>query len=192
MKFDPANIENRIRLAVYLLESDRFQDTIDILKKVEDRLDTYPKLNYYFSKAYFYKGDTKKAIDYAELEVKYNPFDEWGYVMLGEIYTRTKKYRLAINNLEEALKRNRNSVDALLAVAYIKYLQNFLPEALSLYKRVAKESPNNATARRQIGFIYKSMGQGALAIDSFRVYLDLAPEAQDRREIQELMKELAR
>jgi tetratricopeptide (TPR) repeat protein len=190
LKVEPSNLENRMRLAVFLLEDQRYKDSITVLKQIEERLKSYPKLNYYFSKAHFYRKEIDKAIEYAELEVQYNPLDEWGYTMLGEIYTKTGKYLEAQKQLELALKKNIKSVDALMAMAWIKFQQNYINEALELYKRALVANPNNPIAHRQLGKIYQKKGQRVLAYESYRVYLDLLPDAKDKSQVLDIMKSL--
>jgi tetratricopeptide (TPR) repeat protein len=190
IKVDPADLESRITLAIFLFENSRFQDALDVLKQVEERLPTYPKLYYYMSKIYLKQGDEKKAVEAAENEIKTNPTLEWGYILLGEIQIQQKDYSKARKNLEEALKRNLNSIDALLGMGWIKYSQNLINEALELYIRANKQDPGNATAHKQLGHIYVKKGQGSLAYQSFTVYLELAPEADDAELIRNMMSTL--
>ncbi|MBF0207789.1 MAG: tetratricopeptide repeat protein, partial [Oligoflexia bacterium] len=62
--------------------------------------------------------------------------------------------------------------------------------AQELYNKAAELDPNNPTIRRQLGYVYKSMGQTMLAIESFKAYLDLKPDAKDKAEITQIMKQL--
>ena len=37
---------------------------------------------------------------------------------------------------------------------------------------------------RQIGDVYRRLGQGSLAVESYKLYLEMAPEAADKAQIE--------
>jgi tetratricopeptide (TPR) repeat protein len=131
--------------------------------------------------------DAKK---YANKEIAANPDLEYGYLLMAEVMLKENNVLEGTNFYKKAQTINQNSVDALMGMAFISLGKNNFDSALDLYNKAAKSDPNNAIIRRQLGHVYKAMGQGMLAIESYKAYLDLAPDAKDKGEITAAMKRL--
>lgn len=192
LKIEPGDLETRMNLAQTLSENKKYQEALAELDFIEQRLPTYPKVLYLKSKIMQETGDIDKAIKIAEDELKSNPSSEEGNVLLGIIYTNSAKkdYAKAQNYYKEAQKINPKSIEALLGLAYINFEKNNVETALDLYSKVTKLDPNNGYAHKQLGFTYKLMGQGALAIESFNAYLQIEPDAKDKDKIKGYINEL--
>lgn len=192
LKIEPGDLETRMNLATTLAESKKFPEALAELDFIEQRLPTYPKVMYLKSKIMQETGDIDKAIKIAESELKSNPQSEEGNVLLGIIYTNSTKkdYAKAQNYYKEAQKINPKSIEALLGLAYINFEKNNVETALDLYSKVTKLDPNNGYAHKQLGFTYKLMGQGALAVESFNAYLQIEPDAKDKDKIKGYINEL--
>jgi len=78
----------------------------------------------------------------------------------------------------------------LVSLAFIRFNQNYIDEALNLYLRALKQSPENPKIHRQLGYIYKAKGQSRLSIETFKVYLNLNPTARDKATIEAIIKDL--
>jgi tetratricopeptide (TPR) repeat protein len=190
LKLVPGDLDVRMNLAEYLFDQRRYEEAKDIFIEIYNRLPSYPRVNYFLSTIYLLKTDLKKAQEFAEEEVKYNPRLEAGYISLGAIYTKTDQYPQAIREFEKALSINAESVEALFQLADIKFRQRDYNMAREYYQRVLKKEQRKAEAHRQLGYIYRSVGQGRLAIESLKVYLDLYPNAPDRARIEKEIEQL--
>lgn len=192
LKIEPGDLETRMNLATTLAENKKYKESLAELEFIEQRLPTYPKVLYLKSKIMQETGDIDQAIKIAEDELKSNQQSEEGNVLLGIIYTNSAKkdFTKAQNYYKEAQKINPKSVEALLGLAYINFEKNNVETALDLYSKVTKLDPNNGYAHKQLGYTYKLMGQGALAVESFNTYLQIEPDAKDKDKIKGIITEL--
>lgn len=186
----PGDLNARMALGEVLIQNNKLDEALKVFSEVEQRLNSYPKVHYYISKIHLLKNNLKDAKINAEKEVKINPELEFGYLLQAEIALKEENYLDATNYYKTAQSINQNSVDALMGMAWISFNKNNIDSALDLYSKAAKIEPNNAIARRQLGYVYKALGQGSLAVESFKMYLQMAPDAKDRGEIQTLIKQL--
>lgn len=190
IKINPGDLDVQIKLGKSLYEKGLYKEALKMFDSILARLNSFPRANYYMAKTYIKMKDIKSAMDMAEREVKNNPSLEFGYFILGEVYRLQKDYRKAELNFKRSISKNGRYVEALMGMGWIKWKQGYLDRAREYYLKALKENQNNGEIHRALGYIYKDIGQSSLAIDSFRVYLDLTPAARDRGQIQALMKSL--
>ncbi|CBW24980.1 tetratricopeptide repeat family protein [Halobacteriovorax marinus SJ] len=190
IKINPGDLDVQIKLGKNLYDKGLYKEALNMFESILARLESFPRANYYLAKTYIKLRDLKKAHIMAEREVKNNPSLEFGYFILGEVFRLEKKYREAELNFKRSISKNGRYVEALMGMGWIKWKQGYLDRAREYYLKALKENQNNGEIHRALGYIYKEIGQSSLAIDSFRVYLDLTPAAKDRAQIQGLMKSL--
>lgn len=186
----PGDLESRMKLAnAYTIEG-QYQKAIDQLNEVEQRLESYPNVNYYKAKIYLVNRDYKKAEIAGNKEVKINPESEYGYYILGEIYLKMAKYNLAKKNLEKSIQLRPDFYECLLALGWLKFKQGYYAAARELYQRALRKRPNDPEIHKRLGYVYKETGQGDMAVEEFRTYLNLNPVAPDQNIIKRLIRQL--
>ncbi|WP_127715403.1 tetratricopeptide repeat protein [Halobacteriovorax sp. HLS] len=190
IKINPGDLDVQIKLGSNLYDKGLYKEALSMFQQILARLESFPKANYFLSKTYLKLRDFKNAEAAALKEIKANPTLEFGYYILGEVYRSQKNYKDAENNFKKSISRNGRYEEALIGMGWIKWKQGYLDQARQYYLKALKGNQNNGEIHRSLGFIYKDIGQSALAIDSFRVYLDLTPAAKDRANIENLMKRL--
>lgn len=190
IKVNPGDLETRIVMGEYLLKKGFYKEALKMFESIKARLRDYPKTNYFIAKTYLQMKNYKEAIKSAKTEIKDNPAIHYGYVVMGQTLRKQKKYQEARKFLEKAVSLNGKSVEALMGLGWIKRKQNYLEPARELYLRALKEDSDIPEIHRQLGFIYKDIGQTVLAIESLRLYLNMDPTAKDKRQIEILIKQL--
>jgi len=88
---------------------------------------------------------------------------------------------------------NARSYGALRGLADITYKRGQMDMALDLYKRAISElkgTGDDPTVHRKLGDVYRVMGQGSLAIESYQIYLKLVPDASDKAEVEQHIRVL--
>ncbi|MFZ4712938.1 MAG: tetratricopeptide repeat protein [Bacteriovoracaceae bacterium] len=190
LSIEPGDLETRMQLSSVLAENGKFKEALEQLGFIEERLPTYPKLLFLRSKILYQMDKKDEAIKEALKELEANPQSEDGNILLGQIYVKSEDYVKAEQYYKNALKINIKSTDALIGLAWISFKRNNVDVALDLYSKVIKIDANHSYAHKQLGLVYKLMGQGSLAIESFKVYLQIEPDAKDRDNIKKLISEL--
>ena len=58
------------------------------------------------------------------------------------------------------------------------------------YERAAREEPANPMPHYYLGYLYKDRNQRPRAVQAFRAYLRLKPDAEERRDVQQEIEDL--
>ncbi|MBF0311941.1 MAG: tetratricopeptide repeat protein [Oligoflexia bacterium] len=189
-EINPGDIQSKMDLGIVLFEAGKTDDALIEFKEVLQKLDTFPKVNYFISRVYLQKNEMALAKKFAEAEIKANPEMEFGYLLKAEILQKEEEFVEAIAQYKKAQFINQNSPEVLMGLASINFKRNNIESALDLYNKAAKIEPNNPLIRKELGNIYRAMGQNMLAVESFKMYLELSPDAKDKNEIQSIIRSL--
>jgi tetratricopeptide (TPR) repeat protein len=90
----------------------------------------------------------------------------------------------AENLYKRSQKINPKNYESLMGLADISTKRNNFDLALDLYKKAMTLKGDEALIHKKIGDVYRLLGQGALAVESYKLYLDMNPEAADKNQIQ--------
>ena len=190
LKLNPGNLKVRLELGEFLFIQKRFPEAVIELEEVRVKLISYPKVHYFLAKVYLAMFDIVNAKKMALKELEMNPNLDVAYFIVGEVARIEQDYREATLRYEKAISLNPKSVDALMALAWIRLAQNYASEAVEIYGRALREERNNPEIYKQMGLAYKAMGQRALAKEKFEDYLKLNPTAPDKGQIDIQIKNL--
>lgn len=190
LKLNPGNLKVRLDLGEFLFGLKRYPEASTEFEEIRAKLASYPKVHYMLAKVYMATNDIVKAKEMALKELEMNPSLDSAYFIVGEVARIEKDYREAVLKYEKAISLNPKSVDALMAMAWIRLSQNYANEAIELYNRAMKEDRANPEIHKQMGLAYKAAGQRALAKEKFEDYLKLSPGAPDRDQIEAQIRSL--
>ncbi len=194
IRVNPGDLVSRMTLGGYLMRLGRYNEAIQEYGRIVDRLQSYPRAHYSIAKAYLALNNTVKAVEHAQREIDGNPEIDAGYYIMGEALRvealrTTRDFTESVKFLERAISINGKSTEALMALGWIRYGQNFLEASRELYLRALREDPSIPDIHKQLGFIYRNSGQGRLAAESFNTYLQLMPNAPDRNQIETIIRQ---
>lgn len=190
LKLNPGNLRMRMELGELLYEEKRYDESILEFTEIKDKLVSYPRVHYQLARVYLAKNDMVKAKEMALKELELNPNLDAAHFIVGEVHRLNKEYREAIVKYEKAISLNPKSVDALMAMGFIRLSQNYANESIELFGRAMKEDPSNPLIHKQMGDAYRAAGQRALAKEKYEDYLKLNPVAQDKDLIESLIRSL--
>lgn len=192
LEINPGDVTTRMLLGKSYASIGKYQKALEALDGVTKRLSTYPGVYYLIAKVYIQTKQYKKALEAAEKEKENNPKIFNGYYILGETQRLIGDFGKAIKNLEKAISLDPRNVESLMSMGWIKLSQRNYEIARELYLRAKKQEPANPQIRKQLGFIYQGVGQSGLAIEEFRTYLKLFPNAPDRQQVENQIRALSR
>jgi len=174
---------------LYVEEKD-YKNAISVFNDVIERMPAYPRVHFSLSEIYLKQGIVDKAEEEADKEISLNPRSEFGYYAKANVMFRVGKYAVANKLLERSISLNGNFVGGLKLLALIKKKQNYLDQAKEFYLRARSVEQGDAEVHKQLGEIYERTGQRALALESYKVYLEINVNAKDRARIQAKMRRL--
>lgn len=203
LEIEPGDLNSMMTAGKVLFENGKLGAAAEWFRRVRDRLPTYPKVLYYIARIKFLlgeiddpvddkgnvlfekNGDKKQgALSLVMNDIKENGESDISLVFLGEIYTKKGDLVKAETYYKKAQKLNSKSYEALVGLADISTKRNNFDLALDLYKRALKQRGDEPIIHRKIGDVYRLLGQGTLAIESYKMYLEMDPEAGDKVQIE--------
>jgi len=152
LELEPENTESILKLAEIHLILKQYKEALETTDKAIkiDKLNPLP----YFIKAYTFAeaGDTLNAIkNYLEvIDKDQRNYD--AYIQLGLIYSRTGN-PIAVDYLNNALKIDTESVEAMYAIAMFFQSQGDSDNAIAMYNRLLLIEPDNLYANYNLGYV---------------------------------------
>jgi tetratricopeptide (TPR) repeat protein len=203
LKVEPGDLEAMMTAGKVLFENDKFSEAAVWFKRLQGHMPTYPKVLFYIAKIKAIIGEIDDPVDelgnpifekltgekklgalsLVKNDIKENGESDITLVFLGEIYIKKGDLVQAENYFKKAQKINPKSYEALVGLADLSTRRNNFDLALDLYKKAMKQRGDEALLHKKIGDVYRLLGQGTLAIESYKMYLDMDPEASDKAQI---------
>lgn len=203
LKIEPGDLEAMMTAGKVLFENDKYFESAKWFVRLWERMPTYPKVLYYIARIKFVAGviddplypDGKPELDeygkpklgalsLVKNDIKENGESDIGLVFLAEIFAKKGDLVQAENHYKKAQRLNPRSYEALVGLADISTRRNNYDLALDLYKKAMKQRSEEPSIHRRIGDVYRLLGQGTLAIESYKMYLEMEPEASDKAQIE--------
>lgn len=190
IKLEPGELNAMMELGRVLMNLKRYRDAAAWFVRVRDKLPSYPKVGYYKALIELYVNEPDLALKDVLEDMKLNGLYEEGVILVGDIYRSQEKYTEAEAQYKAALKLNVRSPGAMRGLADLALKRGQLDVALDLFKRAVAEDKDNPDVHRMLGDVYRLQGQASLAIEAYKVYLKLRPDAQDRPQVDQYIRTL--
>lgn len=181
---EPGDLDAMMTAGRVLFEDGKLVDAAKWFKRVQEKLQSYPKVLYYIAKIKFLSKDYDGAMEEIKKDMKENGENDLSLVFMAEIQTEKEEFLDAENLYKRAQKLNPRSYEALVGLADLSTKRNNFDLALDLYKRAMKQKTDEPIIHKKIGDVYRLLGQGTLAIEAYKLYLDMEPEARDKPQIE--------
>ncbi len=187
LKLEPGELSAMMDLGKILMQLKRYKEAAQWFVRIRDKLPTYPRVGFYKAQIELYVGNPDQALLDVREDMKMNGEYEEGINLVGDILFKKEDYIGADNEYKKALKINARSYGALRGLADIAAKRGQIDISVDLYKRAISEMRgiSEPTVHRKLGDVYRMMGQGPLAIESYQLYLKLLPDAPDKAQIEQ-------
>ena len=183
----PGLMDARINLVKAYLAKSEFGLAITHLLEIKKRMSSFPRVNYFISKVYYLQENFAEAIKFAEEEIKNNPFLPFGYLIKGKILFKQDDFKESLKSFQTALVYDYQNIESLLGLAIIRKLQNKLEQSRELLHRAMRFDKNNPEIHKELGLVYRGIGQSELAMEFLESYLLLNPAAPDSGQIKNII-----
>lgn len=188
IKIEPGDLESMMTAGKVLFESGKLVEAARWFVRIKEKLPSYPQVQYYGAKIKFLSGDVDGALAEVQEDLKSNGETDISLTFMGELYAHKGDLTQAENYYKMAQKINPRSFNALVGLAELSTKRNNFDLALDLYKKAMRQKGDEPTLHKKIGDVYRLLGQGTLAIESYKLYLEMNPEAPDRKQIEAYIK----
>lgn len=187
LKLEPGDLSVMMEMGQTLMKLKRYKEAATWFVRVRTKLPSYPRVGYYKARIEVYVNNPDQALLDVREDMKLNGEYEEGLNLVGDILFGKEEYLASENEYKKSLRINSRSYGALRGLADISFKKGQTDMARDLYKRAIAElkgSGDDPTIHRKLGDVYRLMGQGSLAIESYQVYLKLVPDAQDKADVE--------
>jgi tetratricopeptide (TPR) repeat protein len=172
------------RFEIFLKDSS-FEQAAEELNRVFEVSPRYPELHYRRAQLYAKMGRTKDALNELEEELKLNPRLVKALVEQGNIYLRANNTDEAMKSFVKAMELDPQSAAAKLGAGQVNYVKRQFPSAIALFSAALALDKGNPEIYKRLGFAYRDGGDQQKAAQAFRSYLDLNPDAPDRKDFEQ-------
>ncbi len=178
---DPSGYLERYR--IFIKKGD-FEKADAELMKIYSIYPKYPNLHFYKGALYSIMGNVQKAVDEYAAELTNNPNNVVTQIAMGKELIKTGNAAKAITYLNKAMELAPKNAEAKAEGAYATLLLKNFPGAVALFNASIRLDPGNALLYKRLGIAYRESGDRVNAVQAFRRYLELYPDAPDRAELQ--------
>jgi tetratricopeptide (TPR) repeat protein len=184
LRIEPGELEAMMTAGRVLFENGKLVEAARWFKRIQDKMDTYPKVQYYIAKIKFLSKDYDGALKDVEADVKENGDNDADLTLIAQIYVEKGDLVQAESYFKKSQKINPRAYESLMGLADISTKRNNFDLALDLYKKAMREKSDEPLVHKKIGDVYRLLGQGGLAVESYKLYLEMNPEASDKAQIE--------
>jgi tetratricopeptide (TPR) repeat protein len=184
LELTPGDLAVRMELASILINLQRYKKAKNQIDKINERLDSYPRLQYLNAKLYYLVDDLEKSKNLVNLEIKENPTVVDGYILLADIFIKEKDLISARKQYMKAVQLKPNNIDAIMGIAFIALNSDQYDMALDQYQKAIEIDPNRAETYKLLGDAYRKLGQSQYAIKNYKHFLELSPNSKYKNGIQ--------
>lgn len=161
----------------------QFERVLKINKK-------YPRVFYSMGLSHLQNKEYEKAIEMAQQEKNLNPNIAEPYLLSAQAYEKLRNYQNCASEYQKAIMRRPQGADIYINMARCYRLSGALDAAVQMLDQAAQRESGNSEIYKELGATYHMQGLLAEAHSAYERYLNLAPNASDRGEIEKVMKEL--
>lgn len=159
--------------------------------KVLELTPNYPDVRLRLAQISRNGGDSDRAFQLLEEEIKVNPKSDAAWVEMGNIHMAKKDFLPATNAFTKAAHINEKNSDALFGLGVVYHLQGSYDNALSLFSRVIKLDPLKADVYWQMGLIYQKQNNRVKAMQAFTNYKGIVRDPAATSKADEKIREIS-
>jgi tetratricopeptide (TPR) repeat protein len=187
---DPSDGEALFQAGRWYFDKNDYHKAIEQFKRVQKLNPNFPKVFYYIGKAAFSSGDFANALEATKAEKKLNPNLADSYILAAEVYTANRQFSECAAEYSHAIKLRPQGADIYVKSATC-YRQSGSYEVAQDMLSLAMDRENGyAEIYREQGALYELKGDSRSAAQSYTKYLDLAPNAPDRGDVEGRIRRL--
>jgi cellulose synthase operon protein C len=184
VELEPTNPENPLHLGVALERSGALVEAVEAYRGATALDPRFVEAHERIGTLFAVNGRCDEAIPAFERAIAAAPRASRLRLALGDCKAKLRKHEEAAKVFREVLRTDPGAVQALYRLARAVHEAEGPRAALAWYERAAREDAANPMPHYYLGYLYKERGQRAKAVQEFRRYLALRPEAGERRDIE--------
>ena len=190
---NPSDPQVMYQLSLILIKFRKYDEAESYLEKILSSYSSYPQINYSIARILSLKGGDKNlrsALKKLEEEIKLNPDFVEVYRLEGDVYEKLGEYTLCARSYQKAIENFPQDSDSYIKSASCYRQSGDIDLALQILKGAtgAKEKSSNPYIYRELGSLYEMKQDYTQATKNYALYINILPHADDRKSIEEKVK----
>lgn len=181
---DPSDAEPLFLIGLLYLDSSQNKFALKQFERVIVVNPNFPLAHYYAGKAHLLLGAPDQALKMAEQERLMNPEIPEAYLLSAEAYYAKKQYNLCTGEYQKVLSKGLDLADVYIKLARCYRLAGSFDSAQTMLTVAEKKESGNPDIYKELGALYHMKGSYIKAIEVYRRYLQLNPQAKDKKQIE--------
>ena len=177
---DPSDAEPLFHLGQLYLAAGNAKAALLQFERVLRNNPLYPSAHFYAGQAALTAQNFNKALEEAQKEARLNPHRADPHILMGDIYFFLKDYSSCISSYQKGIKMREPDSNLYVKQARCYRLLGGLDTSLQLLRTAELKEPGNPLVWKEMGAVCEMKENKDCAIEAYRQYLNLAPNAQDR------------
>ncbi len=176
---DPAGFLSRHEIFIKLGDFGRATQELD---KIYGQIPKFPNLSFYRGKMLAAMANTDEAFLELEKELKAHPNNVPALLFYGTELIKAGQHGRALELFVRAMNAAPQMGEPKHLAAYANFLLKNYEGAVALYQAALQFDAGNPLIYKRLGTAYESLGKKAEAAESYRKYIQMAPDAPDREQ----------
>lgn len=150
----------------------------------------YPRISYFIARCHLELGEFDRALEMIKEEKNKNPSIADPYLLAASVYDAQKKYKECAAEYSQGIKLRPNATSLYVSAAICYRKSDSLDIAMDMLEIAQQRESGFAPIYRELGYLIER-GSGSSVIKTcttatscFQLYLELSPNAMDRKEIE--------
>ena len=178
---DPSGYLERYRIFIKKTE---FEKAKDELTRIYVLYPKYPNLHYYWGLLYSVQGNHRAAVKEFEIELKNNPDNVHTLLAFGKELLEVEDVRRGLDQFNRAMQLAPTLPEPKHMSGWANYLLKNFQGAVALYNSALVYDKGNPLIYKRMGMAYRDMGDASSASSMFQKYIEMEPDASDRKEFE--------
>jgi tetratricopeptide (TPR) repeat protein len=189
---DPADAEPLYLAGSIYLDIKRPQEATVQFQRVLTINKLYPLVHYQLGRAAMLMNEPREALNQTDEEKRANPNLADAYLLAAEAHTQLQQYANCATEYQKAIKLRPQQASIYVKVAQCYRKKGDLDAATAMLNVASTKESGLAEIYKEQGAIFEVRGDAARAIDAYRQYFVLDPDAPDREQIEGRISTLQR
>lgn len=189
---DPSDAEPLFLIGQLYLDSGKNDFALKQFERVISVNPNFPLAHYYAGMAQIALGRPDEALGLAVLEKKMNPDLPDAFMLAAEAYFLKKQYNLCSEEYQKVLAKGLKTADVFIKLARCYRLSGLFDTAMTMLTEAESRESGNADVYKELGALYDEKGEHIKAIEGYKRYLQLNPQAADKAFIEQQIQRIER
>lgn len=189
---DPTDAEPIFLIGQLYYDSGKFREALKQFDRVIEINSNYPFAHYYAGMSNLKLKNYDLALKMAEQERLMNPGIPEPYLLAAEAYYNKRQFPLCTEEYQKALAKGLETADVFIKLARCYRLSGNFESALTMLDKAKIKESGNPDVYKEWGALYLSKGYYVKSAEVYEKYLQLSPNAKDKKQIKGLLKQISK